>query len=365
MRVLAITNMYPTPQAPASGVFIEQQIKGLQATGVGVHVLFIDRRREGTASYYRMEPRIQAAVSESAPDLIHVMYGGVMADRVTSMKGLPPVVVTFHGSDLLGENLSGLVRKVVAHYGVLCSKRAALRAAGVVVVARHLLPHLPSSISESIPGISGFMPQSSAPRSFRIPLVRVIPCGIDLGRFQPLDPQRCRRKLNWADDVFHVLFVSANNDPVKRPELAAAAIARLKTLGVKTDLHLLQGVPNSQVPEWFSASHALLLTSLHEGSPTVVKEALASRLPVVSVDIGDVTELIEGVVGCYLAEPDPMDLAQKLNLVRASSRRLEMGGRLDGLSHISTARKLEQFYGEIMAKPSSCVPATCQSYAGH
>jgi len=55
-----------------------------------------------------------------------------------------------------------------------------------------------------------------------------------------------------------------------------------------------------------------LLTSLHEGSPTVVKEALACGLPVVSVDVGDVAERIEGIEGCHLAVATPEDLAAKL-----------------------------------------------------
>src|SRR6266576_918838 len=118
MRILAVTNLYPSAEAPASGVFIEQQIKGLVANGVNVRVLLIDRRREGPLTYYRLGPRVQSEVANFAPDLVHVMYGGVMAEQVVRRRELPPVVVTFHGSDLLGENYSGLARKLVSRYGV-------------------------------------------------------------------------------------------------------------------------------------------------------------------------------------------------------------------------------------------------------
>ena len=143
MKILAITNIYPSPDKPWLGTFVEQQVRGLQAAGIEVKVLYFDRKKEGPLIYYRMERRIAEAVAEVDPDLIHVMYGGVMADRITRRPRSVPVVVTFHGSDLLGENLSGLVRKVVSGYGVRCSKRAARRASGVVVVARHLLKALP------------------------------------------------------------------------------------------------------------------------------------------------------------------------------------------------------------------------------
>src|ERR1051326_4408392 len=142
MRVLAVTNLYPSLASPASGAFIEQQINGLVAIGLDVQVLFIDRRREGPFAYYRLSPRLRGAIADLSPDLVHIMYGGVMADQSTRQAGLPPTVVTFHGSDLLGENLSGLARKLISHYGVYCSRRAARRARGVVIVARHLLRDL-------------------------------------------------------------------------------------------------------------------------------------------------------------------------------------------------------------------------------
>src|ERR1035438_1051117 len=100
--------MYPTPELPGLGTFIEQQVKGLQSVGIEVKVLFFDRKTEGPLIYYRMGPRISEAIAEFRPDLIHVMYGGVMADKITGRCWSKPVVVTFHGSDLLGENLSGV-----------------------------------------------------------------------------------------------------------------------------------------------------------------------------------------------------------------------------------------------------------------
>src|SRR6266566_3088412 len=101
MRILAVTNLYPSRESPASGVFIEQQVHGLLAIGIDVRVLFIDRRRQGPAAYYRLGQKLRSATAEFIPDLVHVMYGGVMADQVMRQEHLPPAVVTFHGSDLL------------------------------------------------------------------------------------------------------------------------------------------------------------------------------------------------------------------------------------------------------------------------
>ncbi len=328
MKLLAVTNMYPTKAFPGKGVFVEEQIRGLRAIGLDVTVLFIDRWREGPLTYYGVGDRVARSLKQCKADLVHAMYGGVMAQQIAKADLSVPLVITFHGSDLLGENLSGLPRKLISRYGVWCSRKAALAAEGLIVVARHLL--------------------SALPPAARNGKVRVLPCGIDLDRFKPEDSLLCRRRLGWSDNALHVLFASSNGDPVKRPWLAQAAVDKANRRGLRAELHYMTGVPNADVPTWLSASDVLMLTSLHEGSPTIVKEALACSLPVVSVDVGDVAERIEGMDGCYLATPDEADLADKLALVQKRGSRLNCGSRLGELSSVAVAQKLKDFYTRIL-----------------
>src|SRR5207244_10822597 len=156
----------------------------------------VDRQAEGPMAYYRLPSKVGRAVIEFEPDAIHVMYGGVQADQIVRRHHVRPLVVTFHGSDLLGENLSGCVRKIISRYGVYCSRRAAKAADGVVVVARHLVGALNGAATAD--------------------KVRVIPCGIDLERFKPLDPLACKHRLGWDPKSFHVLFASSNGDRVNQ-----------------------------------------------------------------------------------------------------------------------------------------------------
>jgi teichuronic acid biosynthesis glycosyltransferase TuaC len=330
VKILAITNMFPSPERPGSGVFVEQQVQGLLSRAMDVRVMFLDRRKHGPSIYFRIGPMLQRQLSDFAPDLVHVMYGGVMAEQVTKHRGVPPTVVTFHGSDLLGENLSGFARKVISHYGVRCSRKAARRANGIIVVARHLLKALGGGIDQS--------------------KVQVIPCGIDLDRFKPLDQRRCRERLGWHPNDFHVLFATSEGDPVKRPELARAAVSLLDAKLGRVKFHILSGTPNKEVPYWLNAADVLLLTSKHEGSPTIIKEALACGLPIVSVPVGDVPERIDGIGGCHLAQPELQDLARKLELVYECRQRLGCGTKLHELSSQTIAARLEQFYIEILRK---------------
>lgn len=327
MRVLAVSNAYPTTQSPCSGIFIEQQIASLQQIGLTVELLFIDRARRGMPIYLELGRLTRAAIAAFKPDIVHVMYGGVMADIVTRVVNNKPTVVTFHGSDLLGEHLSGKLRQLIAEYGVLASCRAARRASGIVTVSKALRDALPNDVNRE--------------------KIRIIPCGINLQRFKPQDRDACRRELGWGSDSFHVLFPSNGGDPVKRFDLAKSAVLKLNYSGINIQMHELRGIANTQVPVWLNASDVLLLTSLHEGSPTIIKEALACDLPVVSVDVGDIRDRIEGIAGCYLALADPVDLAAKLSLVHCSSRRVAGRSHVLDLSLESVAHQLRKFYLEI------------------
>jgi glycosyltransferase involved in cell wall biosynthesis len=238
------------------------------------------------------------------------------------------VIVTIHGSDLLGERLSGPVRRVFAGIGVLASRAAAKRADGIVTVATHLAQVLPTRVDRA--------------------KVRVIPCGIDLNLFKPMDPVQCRRELGWNEDVFHVLF-AVSGDPVKRPALAHSAVAALAELGVKAQIHEMRHVPYNRVPTWINAAHALLLTSLHEGSPTIVKESLACNVPVVSTDVGDVRERIHGVSGCAVIDDNPQALAHALRAACLARNRSDGRSRVEELSLSRTAGRLKDFYTEVIA----------------
>lgn len=331
MRVLAVTNAYPSASHPESGIFIEQQVSGLRRIGVDVQILFLDRVTRGIRVYWELARKLRREVEAHGPDLVHAMYGGVMAWICTQAATSVPVVVTFHGSDLLGEHLSGLARRWVAGFGVACSRKAARRASGIVLVSKTLNKDLPLDIDPA--------------------KVRVIPCGIDLQRFRVLDRMECRKKLGWKFGGFHLLFPANSGNPVKRPELAQATIRQLESRGFPCELHALQGVDNAEVPFWLNASDAVLLTSLHEGSPMIVKEALACDVPVVSVDVGDVRERIQDVEGCYLALAEPAALAEKLAMVLSGTRRVAGRDQVRELSLEIVALRLIDFYQAILDPP--------------
>src|SRR5262249_1557511 len=86
------------------------------------------------------------------------------------------------------------------------------------------------------------------------------------------------------------------------------------------------GVPHAEIPVYMGACDVFVFTSSQEGSPDIVKEALACDLPVISVAVGDVRQRLQGVEGCEVcADERPETIAAALE--RALRRG---GGRRDG-----------------------------------
>jgi len=108
----------------------------------------------------------------------------------------------------------------------------------------------------------------------------------------------------------HVLFAGAFDNTVKDPMLAKAAMNELTNKGVNAELIELKGYNREQVNALMYNCDAFLMTSKTEGSPQVIKEAMVCGCPIVSVDVGDVAERIEGIEGCFLVSTrDPKDIA--------------------------------------------------------
>jgi glycosyltransferase involved in cell wall biosynthesis len=322
---LVVTNMYPSAERPALGTFVADQVRCLRESGVQVELVCVDRAGRGRRAYRELGAAVRRAVAAAAPDLVHVMYGGVMADVVTRTVRDRPVLVAFCGSDLLGARATHGVARWSERYGVLASARAARRAAGMTVKSRNLFDALPSGVGD---------------RTW------IVPDGVDLARFRPLDRRRCRQAIGLDADATHVLFPAAPNRPEKRYALAAAAVGRLESVELQT----LGRVRHDDVPLWINAADAVLLTSLYEGSPNVVKEALACNVPVVSVDVGDVRERIAGVDGCFIGSAEPEALAAGL---RQALPRERTAGR-ERVQEVSLERinaRLLDIYGAITSRP--------------
>lgn len=137
----------------------------------------------------------------------------------------------------------------------------------------------------------------------------IIPNGVDLDKFKIIDKEEAKRKIKF-DDNKQILFFSPSRYE-KNYDLANNAYRILDHSDVR--LNLISNISHDLIPYYLNAADVLLLTSLFEGSPNVIKEAMACNLPIVSVDVGDVKDIIGNTSGCYIAKNEPEDIASKLS----------------------------------------------------
>jgi glycosyltransferase involved in cell wall biosynthesis len=322
LRVLAVTNMYPTAENPTYGGFIETQMSAVARHGVHVEIEFINGRAADW-HYLLGLARVNRLAHRGGFTVIHAHYG--LCGFVCAFQSLP-LVVSFWGDDLLGTPgrhgsltlKSRLIRRI--------SFAAARRADAINCESEEMRLQLPD------PHIRD--------------LAHVIPNGVNTERFHPGDRAAARARLGLDQSERLVLFPNTPTERRKRIDLAEAGLALLARDGIAARLWVVQGVPPAEMPDYFRAADCLLLTSDWEGSANVVKEAISCDLPVVTVDAGDARRWVSLAPGCALVAREPASIAAglravlgKFGCVDGSRVRRELG--IEG-----TASALVELYSE-------------------
>jgi glycosyltransferase involved in cell wall biosynthesis len=309
VKVLVLTNMYPTPSYASHGTFVEQQVKFLKKEGVEVDVLFVNGIKS-KLNYLWGIPRLWARLLTNRYDLIHAHY--VFSGIIARAQFLYPVVLTHHGSQVFrGREVR------------FCKMVTPLMDRAIVV--------------------SPEMKEKG-----RLSKAHVIPCGIDLDLFKPIPKEQAREELNLPQDKKLVLYAGEYFRWIKRFDIVQESIKLLQEKNPDVELVLVSKQPLSVVPKYMSACDVLVLVSDAEGSPMVIKEAMACNLPVVSVPVGDVPAVIGDTEGCYLCSQDPQDVAEKLELA------LQRQGRTNGREKIghmeagAIARRIISLYHDLI-----------------
>jgi glycosyltransferase involved in cell wall biosynthesis len=141
----------------------------------------------------------------------------------------------------------------------------------------------------------------------------VIPNGVNLSKFKPLDQNTCRTELGWSEDRIHILFLSNPARHEKNFLLTEMALKMLKT-DTEIELHYLSDLPHDQIPNFINAANVAILSSLWEGSPNAIKEAMACNCPIVATNVGDIHWLFGMEQGYFITDFTPEDVAIKLSL---------------------------------------------------
>jgi glycosyltransferase involved in cell wall biosynthesis len=327
MRILTVTSLYLS----GHGNFVAEQVRALRASQVDVDVLFFDPRETRT-HYLRALAPITRAIASGRYDLVHTHHTYTMIQVAVSRRlarSRIPVVFTHHESESLdnGRRTRTLHPTSLLRHSMLVKRNAARRADFVIFVSRKVLEAL----------------------ALDWPPQEVIPCGVDLQKFRPLDRGTCRSKLG-VDPMRPVIFFPANPRNLrKRFELARQAYELVLQRAPNALLMVGGGIEADAMPLYYNAADVMLQTSYSEASPTVVKEALACETPIVSTDVGDTREVLTGAPHCSVCPDSPGELAKQVLL--ALGHRVNGGPEhllRHGLSLEQTAAKVQDVYERVL-----------------
>lgn len=275
-------------------VFIKREIENLTNSGMKVVPLYLTSRFSPFV-IHAFRKKVKAAVEEHRPDILHIQTG--TAGLFLLGSGIKtPTVLTIGGSEILGYpgtsffwRLRGKLASVVSH--MVCK-----RVDQVISVSQNLVVALPGKLKRP---------------------AKVIPRAVNTDFFKPMDRKIARKYLQWDEEKYYVAF----SDPrphmkVKNRPLAEDVVRKTsKTLGKEVELVVIYQKTPDQVKWILNGANALLVTSLHEGSPNIVKEAMACNLPVISVPCGDVEQLLHGVNNSRVVSYDSKELVEVLSQV--------------------------------------------------
>lgn len=336
MKVLILTNMYPTSEYPFYGIFVKEQVESLRKEGISVDVFFTNGR-DNRLNYFLAVPRLIRKLRFGHYELVHAhhtycIYALWVARLCLGLK--IPLILTLHEAEalkppeLIPRDID-LVSMLV--YSKVIKKWALRRINFLIPVCKDLIEVL------------NFRRKS-----------RVVPPGVDLQLFQPMDKQRCRQKLNLPKDKKVVFFPGDVKNSKRRTQKGFDILQRAFAILPRDDVLLVTAgsISHQDMPLYFNASDVAVQTSNFEASPMVVKEAMGCNIPIASTDVGDTKEIIGNTKGCFICDRDPEDIALKIEAGLDYGRRTEGRERIIelGLDLQQISRKIINIYKETLRK---------------
>ena len=315
MRILHITNNFPTLNFPIFGIFIKEQIESLNSLGTENDVFFINSREEGKGAYLKSLWKLRRYLKQNRYDIIHCHHSFSGAIFLLSGKWFRTRRILSYQSDPRNEGGRMLFRILYIFFNRIILK--------------------------------------NKPKFKNKPKIVHLPNGVNTSFFVPMDKNQCKDKLGLDKSKRYVLFMdSYNRRPCKRIDRFSRTLSILREKYHYSNLEplVLTNTSRSLIPAYINASDLHLLTSDFEGSPNSVKECMACNVHIVSTPVGNVRDMLNDVEGSYVAKSFNYE-----ELAELSDRALKTNDtnsrsilRLKGLDIDTVARKLLSLYSSML-----------------
>ncbi len=316
MRVLHITNNYPTPTFPAFGIFVKEQIESLRDKGIDCDVFFINGRENSKIKYLSSVFKLRHLLRSGRYEILHCHHFlSALVLLATFMFSKFKIVVSFQ-NDPLKESGYFIYRIIRKYFDLVIFKNEST---------------LISDVNNSVQ----------------------IPNGVNLNLFKPIPKDIARARLNLDMKSKYLLFMSSNYiRQQKRYDRFKGVITTIKDKYGIHDINeiILTNCERNLVPYYINAADVHVLTSDFEGSPNSVKECMACNVSVVSTDVGNVRTLIKGLTGYYLSPSFDIEEITKLTIHALKEKKTNGRDRIKelNLDIESIAEKIILYYKKLI-----------------
>lgn len=303
MRILTVTtgNILPI------SAFIDDHLEKLRERSYDVDCFLVKGR--GIQGYLSNLRKLSRAIDLYKPDMIHAHYG--LSGLLSTLQNKVPVVTTFHGSDI---NLL----KVRAF-----SYLAYVRSDASIFVSQDLAGKI---------GAKNY---------------HYIPCGVDFEIFRPIERSIARDALGLERNKKFILFSSHFSNEIKNYALAKKAVEAIP--GDEPEILELKGFSREEVSQLMNAADLALMTSKSEGSPQFIKEAMACNVPIVSTDVGDVSQLMSNTKGCYICDQDSSQISESIQKALNFNKRTKGRKNIENLDLEKITDQIIEVYKTILS----------------
>ena len=322
LKILMVVADLASERNPSFQPFVKSQIESIESLGHEVKIFKI-LGPLGWYNYILKMPSLYNFAKSFNPDVVHSHYSYCAFTSLITLKY--PQVISFMGDDVIGDHNRD----------------------GQITIRSYLhkpIAWIPNKFAKAIIVKSKEMTEFVNHKN-----IHVIPNGVNFNSFFYYDKYQARKELKLDLDRTYILFPGNIEDPRKRFPLAKQVCNILKDkYKIDNEILHMRTVSQDVLNKYYNAADAMIFTSWSEGSPNVVKEAMATNLPIVSVTVGDTNEIINGTKNSFVGSDDADLLAEALKEILFNKKRSNGKEMIKHLEIGKIAEKIEQIYFDIL-----------------